>query len=154
PYIVEVMEIVCENVVVSASVSLTARLGKKIQDKCTIARYGENETRPRVTSADCIRRENQGRLIFLLDYVTLMSYPYAFVKRSPKSIPNVEIDMDLTAMDKISVLLGKLLSKHQLNQPIPPNTYFVNYMTGECSCYDAIWRGPFRDNCKHVKAAR
>ncbi|KAF0427252.1 gephyrin: PROVISIONAL [Gigaspora margarita] len=61
--------------------------------------------------------------------------------------------------------IGIIRELYQLLQPIVnqfaskypvelrENYYFVNILTGECTCFDFIWNGPFQDVCKHVHAA-
>ncbi|CAG8762977.1 8296_t:CDS:2, partial [Gigaspora rosea] len=45
----------------------------------------------------------------------------------------------------------KLASKHPIAKL--DSYYLVNMLTSECTCFDFIWNGSFRDVCKHVHAA-
>jgi hypothetical protein len=44
--------------------------------------------------------------------------------------------------------LSKVSNHHERSE-----YYLINIKTGECTCFDYIWNGPFRDTCKHCHDA-
>ena len=66
------------------------------------------------------------------------------------------IYLDHNILDLLTPLHNKLMEQHLSkiqNYYEHSGYYLVNIKTGECTCFDYIWNGPFRDTCKHCHAA-
>ena len=110
-----------------------------------------------------MRRINHGRLLFLLDYVKctgIDDYFYVkkgnnpFVLESPYNNELVRLDKD--NLNLLIPLHNKLMEQHLNKFPDyleHSEYYLINIKTGECTCFDYVWNGPFRDVCKHCHAA-
>lgn len=119
----------------------------------------EHKTQPQKQPADMKRRMNQGRLRVLLHYVIPISGHndlYFFVKKGKSKFCSPYTMQHIIISDDIHKLLQPMLDILTSQQPIQQkdNYYIVNISTGECTCFDFIWNGSFRDVCKHVHAAR
>ncbi|KAF0450147.1 9-o-acetyl-n-acetylneuraminate esterase [Gigaspora margarita] len=118
----------------------------------------EHKQMPPKNSVDKKRRINQGRLYVLLGFVIPIpgQENYMLVEKqdkvfySPYTFHTVNIPANIS--EKINEMIVKLVNRENLY--IPETCYLVNTLSGECTCYDYIWNGPFRDVCKHVYAAR
>ncbi|POG78529.1 hypothetical protein GLOIN_2v1870574 [Rhizophagus irregularis DAOM 181602=DAOM 197198] len=111
-------------------------LRENLTDKCSNLRFEaglatifdmqtiEQESQAMHIASDKLRRINHGRLLFLLDYVKC------------------------TDIDDYFYHLNKILDYLEHYE-----YYLINIKTGECTCFDYVWNGPFRDVCKHCHAA-
>jgi len=101
-------------------------------------------------------------LLFLLDYVQSAGIDgYFYVKKgdfpftleSPYN--NELIHLNHNVFNLLMPLHNKLMEQHLSKVPSHEYSeyYLVNVKTGECTCFDYIWNGPFRDTCKHCHAA-
>ncbi|RIB23534.1 hypothetical protein C2G38_2242639 [Gigaspora rosea] len=107
---------------------------------------------------DMKRRINQGRLYVLLNLVrpVIGHNNYMFVEKrckrfySPYNYYSVGMLPEIS--EKIDAMITKLVYRDNIS--IPSNCYLDNMSSGECTCYDYIRNGSYRDVCKHVHAAR
>jgi hypothetical protein len=114
-------------------------------------------------ASDKLRRLNHGRLLFLLDYIKYAGTDdYYYVKKGnnpftlESSYSNELIQLDNNIINLLMPLHNKLIEQHLEKVPDyleHPEYYLVNIKTGECTCFNYIWNGPFRDVCKHCHAA-
>ncbi|KAF0438408.1 proteophosphoglycan ppg4 [Gigaspora margarita] len=117
----------------------------------------EHKRMPVKKPIDKKRRLNQGRLYSLLGFVIPLPEQtnYILVKKqntrfySPYNNHRVSISTEV--LEKIDAMIIKLINRNNID--IPVTHYLVNLSTNECTCYDYIWNGPFRDVCKHIHAA-
>ncbi|CAG8556992.1 17812_t:CDS:2 [Cetraspora pellucida] len=63
-----------------------------------------------------------------------------------------ETSFNAEITEKIDAMINKLVNRDNINKLA--NYYLVNIISGECTCYDYIWNGPYHDVCKHVHATR
>ncbi|GBC42759.1 hypothetical protein GLOIN_2v1777145 [Rhizophagus irregularis DAOM 181602=DAOM 197198] len=149
-------------------------LRENLTDKCGNLRFEaglatifdmqtiEQESQATHIASDKLRRINHGRLLFLLDYVKCTGIDdYFYVKKgnNPFALEspynNELIWLDKYNLNLLILLHNKLMEQH-LNK-IPnylehSEYYLINIKTGECTCFDYVWNGPFRDVCKHCHA--
>ena len=114
-------------------------------------------------ASDKLRRINHGRLLFLLDYVKFTGIDdYFYVKKGnntftlESSYNNEIIWLDNNIFNLLIPLHNKLMEQHLekiLDYLEHSEYYLVNTKMGECTCFDYVWNGPFRDVCKHCHAA-
>jgi len=98
-----------------------------------------------------------------LDYVEFAGVDnYFYVKKGDypftleSSYSNELIHLDHNIFDLLMPLHNKLMEQHLSkiqNHYEHSGYYLINIKTGECTCFDYIWNGPFRDTCKHCHAA-
>ncbi|RGB42095.1 hypothetical protein C1646_751431 [Rhizophagus diaphanus] len=72
------------------------------------------------------------------------------------SYNDVLINLDHNVLNLLMALHNKLMEQHLSKVPNHyehSEYYLINIKTGECTCFDYIWNGPFRDTCKHYHAA-
>jgi hypothetical protein len=110
-----------------------------------------------------MRRLNHGRLLFLLndvEYAGIDDYFYVKKGDSPftleSSYNNELIHIDHNIFNLLMPLHNKLMEQHLskvLDHYEHSGYYLTNIKTGECTCFDYVWNGPFRDKCKHCHAA-
>ena len=98
-----------------------------------------------------------------MDYVKFTAIDdYFYVKKGnntftlESSYNNELIRLDNNIFNLLILLHNKLMEQHLENIPDylkHSEYYLVNTKTGECTCFDYVWNGPFRDVCKHCHAA-
>ncbi|RIB02447.1 hypothetical protein C2G38_2227816 [Gigaspora rosea] len=118
----------------------------------------EHKQMPPKNSVDKKLCINQGRFYVLLGFVIPIpgQANYMLVEKQNKVFYSLytfhPINIPTNISEKINEIIVKLVNRENLY--IPETCYLVNTLSGECTCYDYIWNGPFRDFCKHVHATR
>ncbi|CAG8755138.1 16231_t:CDS:2, partial [Cetraspora pellucida] len=101
---------------------------------------------------------NQGHLYVLLGLVLPIpkKMNYMLVEKQSRRFCSLynfyPVNISTRISEKLNDMIIKLVNRDNLH--IPETHYLVNVISGECTCYDYIWNGLFRDVCKHVHAAR
>ncbi|CAB5217590.1 unnamed protein product [Rhizophagus irregularis] len=123
----------------------------------------EQETQAAHLASDKLRRLNHGKLLFLLGYVEFAGVDnYFYLKKGnypftiETSYNDELINLDRNGLNLLMPLHNKLMEQHLSKVPNHHDHseyYLINIKTGECTCFDYIWNGPFRDTCKHCHAA-
>ncbi|CAG8755587.1 28778_t:CDS:2, partial [Racocetra persica] len=104
---------------------------------------------------DSLVQNELGETLFNTGLVTYWNMHTIEHKQFPHKKPideNVESTKVAELTKKIDAMITKLVNCNDIN--IPANYYLVNMLSGECTCYDYIWRSSYHDICKHVYAAR
>ena len=88
------------------------------------------------------------------DYFYVKKGNYPFMLESSYDSEFVRLDHNIS--DLLMPLHNKLMEQHLKkisDYSEHSEDYLINLKTRECTCFDYIWNGPFRDVCKHCHAA-